>query len=92
MKQLIRLLASIIILALITSCADSKEFKIDGEDVIVEPYGWANSAIKNDSIVYTINVGNLVWDILLSETIIVPVVLTADQFYEPSHKKPKTNE
>lgn len=88
----VKILKSSIILGtfiLLTSCADSKTFNIDGKDVVVEPYGWANSSNKNDSIVYDVSVGNIVWDVLLSETIIVPVILTADQFYEPVRKKRK---
>jgi hypothetical protein len=39
----------------ISSCADSKEINIGGKDVLVEPYGWFDSSVKNDSVIYKIN-------------------------------------
>lgn len=72
---------------LFTSCAESKDFVIDGKKVTVEPYGWFDLQSKNDSIEYRINAGNIVLDVLLCETIIVPIVLTGDQLYEPVRKK-----
>lgn len=73
---------------LLTSCADSKVFVIDGKHVKVEPYGWADyQELKNDSIVYQANVGNIVWSVILSETVVVPVWLTGWQIYEPVRKK-----
>lgn len=82
MKKLIYLL-SITILTL-SSCADSKTLELNGRVKTFEPYGWADyQNIKNDSIIYKVNVGNIVWDVLLSSTIVVPIWLTGWQFYEP---------
>ena len=78
------MLLLVAISALFTSCADSKKMVIKGEEVTVEPYGWANQEVQyNENVVYQINGGNIVWDILLCETIIVPVWLTGWQLYEP---------
>lgn len=78
----------LLVITLLTSCADSQEFVIDGKPVYVEPYGWANyQELKNDSIIYEANMGNIVWSVILSETIVVPVWLTGWQFYEPVRKK-----
>lgn len=85
LKSLFVVLCSIVLLS---SCADSKDFIIDGENVTVEPYGWFNSdSRKNDSIIYEINTGNVVLSVILCETIIVPALLTGDQIYEPVKKK-----
>lgn len=74
--------------ALLISCAESKKININGEDVIVEPYGWMNeSEIKNDSVVYRVNTGNIVWSVLGIETLVVPIVLTGNYMYEPIRKK-----
>lgn len=73
------------------SCADSKDFVIDGKNVTVEPYGWFDTAQKNDSINYKVNVGNVVWSVLFSETLIVPILLTGDQLFEPVSKKVNSN-
>ena len=72
---------------LFTSCADSKDFVIDGKQVTVEPYGWFDLDAKNDSIEYKINTGNVVLDVIFCETIVVPIILTGDQMYEPVRKK-----
>jgi len=85
MKKLLIILAAITL----TSCADSKEFEIDGKTVTVEPYGWFNPEMKNDSIIYKVNVGNVVWSVIGFETIVLPIVLTGDQLYEPVAKREK---
>lgn len=71
----------------LASCADSKKFNIDGKEVTVEPYGWFDLSQKNDSVNYRVNTGNVVWSIILSETVVVPVLLTGDQLFEPVSKK-----
>jgi len=72
-------------MTLLMSCAESKEFKNNkGESFTVEPFGWANEkSLKNDSIIYQINAGNIVLSVIFSETVFVPVVLTGWYFYEP---------
>ena len=74
----------ILLCVLAMSCADSKTFNIDGKDVEVQPYGWANKdARKIDGVVYEVNAGNIFWDIILVETIFVPIWLTGWQAMEP---------
>ena len=86
MRKLIWLLG--IVSVLLASCADSKTFNINGKDVEVEPYGWMNeTAMKNDSIVYQVSAGNIVWSIIGVETIVLPIVLTGNYLYEPVRKK-----
>lgn len=84
MKKLLFLALCVLTLA---SCADSKKFNIDGKEVTVEPYGWFDLSQKNDSVNYRVNTGNVVWSIILSETVVVPVLLTGDQLFEPVSKK-----
>ena len=87
MKKMISFVLLIVLVGMFTSCADSKQFVIDGEEVTVEPYGWFDLEAKNDSVEYKINGGNVVLDIIFSETIFIPVILTGDQSYEPVRKK-----
>ena len=86
-KVLSYILYLVLATVLFTSCADSKEFIIDGKEVTVEPYGWFDLDVKHDSIEYKVNGGNIVLDIIFCETIIVPIFLTGDQLYEPVRKK-----
>ena len=85
MKKL--LLPCIMLLAILTSCADSKKFEIDGKEVVVQPYGWFDESQRNDSINYKVNTGNVVWSVILCETVIAPVLITGDQLWEPVSKK-----
>jgi hypothetical protein len=73
----------LLMLMMIISCADSKTFKIDGKDVLVEPYGWADFDLKKENIRYETNVGNVIWSIILVETIVAPVVFTGWYLFEP---------
>jgi len=82
-----KILFILLLSLLFISCADSKKFNIDGKEVRVEPYGWFNPEMKHDSINYKVSTINVIWSALLIETIIVPIVITGDQLYEPVSKK-----
>ena len=69
------------------SCADSKTFEIDGKQVTVEPYGWADLGGKNKEVKYKANVGNVVLSIIFCQTIVAPVVLTGWYLFEPIELK-----
>lgn len=84
MKKVLLLL---IVMLSIVSCANPKEFTIDNKKVSVEPYGWFDTTQANDSINYRINTGNVVLSIVFSETVIVPVLITGTQLWEPVNKK-----
>ena len=86
-KRLNYMIFCVLITVVLTACADSKNFIIDGEKVTIEPYGCFDLNAKHDSIEYKINAGNIVLDIIFCETIIVPVILIGDQLYEPIRKK-----
>lgn len=72
-------------LLLLASCAHEKTFKRwDGKRIEAKPYGWANEQPnKIEGVKYQINFGNIVWDIIGSEIILVPVYLTGYQLFEP---------
>lgn len=80
-KYLLLFVASV---ALLSSCADSKNFEIDGKIIKVEPYGWANKDVKkNDNVIYQPCVGNIVWSVIGIETVALPIMLTGWSLYEP---------
>ncbi len=85
MKRLLILFSFIIFCA---SCADNKTLILNGREKTFEPYGVVDvDRIKNDSIVYGICGQNVFWDVILSETIIVPIWLIGWQAYEPVEVK-----
>lgn len=58
------------------------------EIVIAEPYGWGNSeSRKLDEVQYEVCVGNVIWGIILCETIIMPVYFSGWSLYEPVRLK-----
>lgn len=71
-------------LMLFTSCA-APMFVTDqyGRKEVAEPYGWANMNKENKDFYYRLCTGNLVWSIILSETIVAPIVLTGWGLFEP---------
>lgn len=83
-----KFLIILILFVLIIGCADSKNININGKDTEIQPYGWMNQdELKNDSVVYRINTGNVIWSVLLCETIIAPILITGIELFEPVSKK-----
>jgi hypothetical protein len=81
MKNLfILLFASVLLLS---SCADSKVLNINGEEKLIEPYGWVNMENRNPNVKYQVSMGNVVWSIILCETIMAPVIFTGWYLWEP---------
>jgi hypothetical protein len=83
MKKLVLVM---LIIVNLMSCADSKEFTINGKKEIIEPYGWFDLEEKHDSIVYKVNTGNVVLSIIFCETVIAPILLTGNSLWEPIKK------
>ncbi len=86
MKKILLFFVCLITATLLTtSCADNKTFTDNhGKQFTAEPYGWANyESRKYDTVMYEPCVGNIVWSVIFSETVIVPVWLTGWQIMEP---------
>ena len=81
-----KILLIITLCFVVCSCADDKTFVNEkGKTFTAKPYGWAN---KNDekikNVTYDISVGNVVWSVIFSETIVIPVLLTGWYLFEPN--------
>lgn len=89
MKKIKILFLCLILASLFTSCAEPKTFKDkSGNQFTAEPFGWANeNSQMKDTVVYEVNAGNIIFSIIFSETVIVPVILTGWQLYEPVRLK-----
>lgn len=76
---------------LLTGCADEKTFKkSDGTEFTAKPYGWMNREGKVEGVEYELCAGNIVWSCVLSETVVVPILMTGLELYEPvSYVEPK---
>jgi hypothetical protein len=73
----------------IISCANNKDFRIDGNNVTIEPYGWFDMDAKNKNIRYKLCVGNIILSAIFCETLLVPVLITGLQLWEPIEYIPK---
>ena len=81
MKKILLFALAAIMMA---GCADDKTFqRADGTIFTAEPYGWMNTSKKVDGVVYDVTPGNIVWSIVLGETIIAPVLFTGLALWEP---------
>ena len=85
MKRIVAL-ALVIVLAVSTaSCGDRKT--IDG--VTYDTYGLFNADDKkNPDIQYELIIGNVVWGVILFETIVGPIYFFGFSLFEPVGKKP----
>ena len=57
--------------------------KMDTQTIKAESYGWACSDLKIEGVKYKVCVGNVVLSIIFCETLIVPVILTGWDLFEP---------
>jgi len=84
MKKIISIILIICFMFCFCSCGDPKF--IDGKEY--ETYGLLNSnTAKNDDIQYELITGNVVWGIILIETVIAPIYFFGFSIYEPICKK-----
>ena len=84
MKKILMLF--VLACVLFVSCSKEKKIVINGKETTVIPYGWANAAEKNDSVVYKVSVDDVLISIILSETIVVPILSTGWYLFEPVGK------
>lgn len=87
-RILLILLASV----LLTACSKPKVFKLGNRSRYDEfkPYGWMDyNEHKNDSIEYEVNIADVVWSVVLSETVVAPILITGLDIMEPVRIKPQ---
>lgn len=77
--------ASIIFFMLVSMCGCGKPAKIDG--TVYDTYGFLTEKEKrNPDIKYRIIVGNVVWAVILCETIVAPIYFMLFDLFEPVRK------
>lgn len=76
--------------ALLTGCADSRIFRrADGTEFTAQPYGWMTKDHKIEGVEYELSAGNIVLSCIFGETVVVPVLLTGLELWEPvSYNEP----
>lgn len=79
MKKFIAIILMVSMLVLGLGCGNSKT--IDG--VKYNTYGLFNKEKKSPNIEYELIVGNLLWSVLLCETLVMPIYFFGFSIYEP---------
>jgi hypothetical protein len=90
MKKTLTILAiATVFIASLSSCAERKTFQVGQNDYIEAlPYGPADADdVRMDTVVYQTSTGNIVWSIIFSESVVIPVWLIGWDLYEPVRLK-----
>lgn len=71
-----------------TGCADNKNLPISKDDVSikseVQTYGlFDRESVENPCVTYELSWGNIIWSVVLIETIVVPIYMVGFSLYEP---------
>jgi len=86
MKKILTILVAVVLL---TACADPKV--LDGFKY--ETYGLFDSGeYRSDCVDYSASIGNIVWGVILVETIVAPVIIFGFETMEPIRLKPNCND
>ena len=79
-----KIICCVLILLLLVGCADKKT--IDG--ITYDTYGLLSAEDKkNPDIQYEVVWGNVIWGVILIETVIAPIYFFGFAMYEPVGKK-----
>lgn len=83
-----------VVAMLLTGCAENKTFKrSDGTEFTAQPYGWMTKDSKIEGVEYELSGANIVLSCVFGETIVVPVLLTGLELWEPvSYNEPRKEE
>lgn len=79
MKKIAMFVIVAFLAATLSGCGDSKVVK--GKDI--PTYGLFNQSDKYEGVEYRVIIGNVVWGILLCETIIAPIYFFGFSLFEP---------
>jgi hypothetical protein len=78
----------IVTMILLTGCGQPLTVKKDDKDITYPTYGLFNeNEYKSDNVCYTKSVGNIVWSIILVDTILVPIYFIGYSIYNPVRLK-----
>lgn len=87
MKKLISILISAS-LSLLTACGNPASFNVNNKVKEYPTYGFINSNTqKSEKICYEVSVGNIIWSIILFETVAAPVYFVGFSLFNPVSNK-----
>lgn len=88
MKKIISVLVIVSILTMISGCAQSKVLDYVNEggvrsEYLFKPIGLFTMNDMNEDVQYKVSIGNIIWSVLLVETIVAPIVLIGWYLWYP---------
>jgi uncharacterized protein YceK len=88
-----KLFCLLLISVMLVGCGNPMHLTVDGKGKMYPTYGLFNEAEdRSNKVCYQLSVGNVVWSIILVETIIAPIYFVGWSLWEPVNvKDPTTN-
>ncbi len=84
-----KLIATALILSMLAGCGDPLTVTEKGVEKTYPTYGLFNTdTAKSDKMCYEVSVGNVVWSIILIETVVFPVYFIGWSLFNPVKLKP----
>mgnify|MGYP001566967868 CR=1 FL=1 len=90
-----RSIAVIVALSLPLAACGKPQYlgKSDGQKVLYPTYGFLNqSSSKSKNVCYEISAGNVIWSIILIETVIAPIYFVGWDLFNPIRMKKDAND
>lgn len=88
MKKTIAILLIVFMVStMFISCAENKVITINGSNTVVPYYGLGNQDLKRQDVNYQLSGWNIFLAVIFVETIFVPIIIVANQLYEPVAQK-----
>lgn len=82
MKKLIT--AAMAATLLLSACGQSRDLNVNGNTKHYPTYGFFNeSTDRSKNVCYELSVGNVVWSIILIETIVAPIYFIGFSLFNP---------
>lgn len=85
-----KLIASVLIASMLAGCGHPLTTNVGGAENTYPTYGLFNSdTSKSSKMCYEVSVGNVVWSIILIETVVFPVYFIGWSLFNPVRAKPE---
>jgi hypothetical protein len=86
-KALVNMIMVVIIATTMSGCADNKRIStVENNQTVTRvyaPYGIFSQNKENPNVEYEVSIGNVVWGVILFETIIAPIIIFGWYLWEP---------
>lgn len=82
-KKIISIIIAFVMILIFCCCGSDKKICSHDKCGVYKQFGIADSHIRDENIEYELVIGNVIWSIILIETVAVPIILLGWYLYEP---------